>query len=113
MKSGTSTLTGPATPSCATGLGLTGTAGAAREVGLQHGDAELGGRIRRIVRADLGAEAVLQRRDDPAPVGVVLGVGRGHQDDVERKADPVAADLDITFLEDVEQPDLDPLGQVR
>jgi hypothetical protein len=64
------------------------------------------------VGADLGAEAVLQRGDDPAPVGVVLRVGRGHQHDVERQADREAPDLDVALLEHVEQADLDPLGQV-
>ena len=62
--------------------------------------------------ADLAAEAVLQRRDDAAAVGVVLGVGRGHQQDVERQADLVAADLDVALLEHVEQADLDALGEV-
>ena len=63
--------------------------------------------------ADLGAEAVLERRDDAAAVGVVLGVRGGDQHDVERQADPVAADLHVALLEDVEQPDLDALGEVR
>ena len=84
----------------------------AGQVGLELGDAELGGGVRRVVGADLGAEAVLQRGDDPAAVGVVLGVGRGHQHDVERQAHPVAADLDVALLQHVEQADLDPLGQV-
>ena len=48
----------------------------------------------------------------PAPVGVVLGVGRGHQQHVEGQADAVAPDLDVALLEHVEQADLDALGQV-
>jgi len=65
------------------------------------------------VRADLGAEAVLERRDDPAAVGVVLGVGAGHDVHVDRQANLVAADLDVALFHDVEQADLDALGQVR
>ena len=64
------------------------------------------------MRADLAAEAVLERGDDPAAVGVVVRVGRGHQHDVEREADLVAADLDVALLEHVEEADLDALGQV-
>ena len=68
--------------------------------------------VERVVRADLGAEAVLQRRDDAAAVRVVLGVGRRDQHHVERQADLVAADLDVALLEHVEQADLDALGEV-
>ena len=64
------------------------------------------------MRADLGAEAVLQRRDDAAPVRVVLGVGRGDEVDVEREADLVAPHLHVALLEHVEQADLDALGEV-
>ena len=42
-------------------------------------DRHLGLDVERVVGADLGAEAVLQRRDDPAAVRVVLGVGRGER----------------------------------
>ena len=66
----------------------------------------------RVVGPDLRAEAVLERRDDPAAVGVVLGVGAGDDVQVERQADRVAADLDVALLHDVEQADLDPLGEV-
>ena len=62
--------------------------------------------------ADLGAEAVLERGDDAAPVRVVLRVGRRHQHHVERQADLVAPDLDVALLQHVEQADLDPLGEV-
>ena len=88
------------TPRCSSGARL-----------LVH-DRQLGLDVERVVGADLGAEAVLQRRDDPAPVGVVLGVGRGDQHHVERQADLVAADLHVALLEHVEQADLDALGEV-
>ena len=64
------------------------------------------------MRSDLRAESILQRRHDPAPVRVVVGVRGGDQQEVERKADPVPADLHVAFLEDVEQRHLDPLGQI-
>ncbi len=68
--------------------------------------------IERVVGADLGAEAVLERGDDAAAVGVVLGVRAGHQQQVERQPQLVAADLDVALLQHVEQAHLDPLGQV-
>ena len=61
---------------------------------------------------DLRAEAVLEWGDDAAPVRVVLGVGAGHQVQVQRKPQCVAAHLDVALLEHVEQRDLDPLGEV-
>ena len=76
-------------------------------------DLDLLGHVQRIVGADLGAEAVLERGDDAPPRGVVLGVGARHHQQVEGQPDPVAADLDVLLLHDVEQPDLDPLRQVR
>ncbi len=75
-------------------------------------DLEFGGGVGRIVRADLRTEAVLQGGDDAPSVGVVLGVGRGHQHDVEGQADGETTDLHVALLEDVEKTDLDPLGQV-
>ena len=65
-----------------------------------------------VVGADLGAEAVLQRGDDPAAVGVVLRVRAGDDEQVQGEAQLVAAHLDVALLEDVEQGDLDALGEV-
>ena len=59
------------------------------------------------MRADDRADPVLERRDDPAAVGVVLGIGREDHAEVEVEADRVAADLDVALLEHVEQADLD------
>ncbi len=75
-----------------------------------HGDLVV--ELDRVVGADLGAEPVLERRDDPAAVGVVLGVGAGHHEHVERQPQHVAADLDVALLHHVEHRDLDPLGEV-
>ncbi len=68
---------------------------------------------RGVVRADLGADPILERRDDLAARRVVLGVRREDHQDVERQADRVALNLDVTFLQDVEQADLDLARQVR
>ena len=82
-----------------------------RELGLHDRDLVL--EPARIVRADLRAEPVLERRDDPATVGVVLGVGARDDVDVDGQAHLVAADLDVALFHDVEQADLDALGQIR
>ena len=66
----------------------------------------------RVVGADLGAEPVLERGDDAAAVGVVLGVGAGDDEHVQRQPQHVAADLDVALLHDVEHRHLDPLGEV-
>ena len=76
-------------------------------------DADLGVELQRVVGADLGAEAVFERGDNAPAVGVILRVGGGHHEDVERQAQHVAADLDVRFLHDVEHGHLDALGQVR
>ena len=70
------------------------------------------GQLGQVVGPDLGAEPVLERRDDPAAVGVVLRVGGGDQEHVQRQPQRVAADLDVALLQHVEQRHLDPLGQV-
>src|SRR3990172_10018913 len=82
-----------------------------RSLLLHDGDLRL--HVLRVVGADLGAVAVLQRRDDAAAVRVVLWVGGSDDEDVQRQADTVAADLDVALLHDVQQPHLDALRQVR
>jgi hypothetical protein len=64
------------------------------------------------VRADLAADAVLQRRDDLAARRVVFRVGGEDQQHVERQAHRVALNLHVAFLHDVEQAHLDLAGQV-
>ena len=82
------------------------------ERGLLADDRDLVGELRRVVRPDLGPEPVLQRRDDPPAVGVVLRVRGGHHEHVERQAQHVAADLDVPLLHHVQHRDLDALGEV-
>ena len=84
----------------------------ADEVGLLPDHRDLVLELDRVVGADLGAEPVLERGDDAAAVGVVLGVRAGHHQGVQRQAQHVAADLDVALLHHVEHRDLDPLGEV-
>ena len=65
-----------------------------------------------IVRHDLAADAVLERRDDLAARRVVLGVRGEAEQHVERKADGIAFDLDVAFLHDVEQAHLHLAGEI-
>ena len=65
-----------------------------------------------IVRGHLAPDAILERRDDLAAGGVVLGI-RGEADhDIERQPHRIAFDLDVAFLHDVEEADLDLSGQI-
>ena len=82
------------------------------EVGLLLDDGDLLLDLARVVGADLRTEAVLERGDDAPAVGVVLRVGAGHDEHVERQPQDVAADLDVALLHHVEHRDLDPLGEV-
>ena len=75
-------------------------------------DAHLRLELQRVVRADLGAEPVLERGDDAAAVGVVLGVGAGDDEHVERQPQRVAAHLNVALLHHVQHRHLDALGQV-
>jgi hypothetical protein len=66
----------------------------------------------RIMSADLHVEAVLERGDDAAPAGVILGVGAGDDDDVQGQANLIALDLNVFLLHQVEQSHLNLFGQV-
>ena len=68
---------------------------------------------RGIVRADLGADAVFQRRDDFAARGVVLGIGAEHERHIQRQPHRIALNLHVAFLHDVEQADLNFAREVR
>ena len=67
----------------------------------------------RVVGAHLRTEAILERCDDAAARRVVLGVGARDDEKVERQSHAVAANLHVLLFHDVEQTDLDALGQVR
>ena len=66
----------------------------------------------RVVRPDLRAEAVLERRDDPAPRRCSPPGWPRPRRTGPAAAGREAADLDVALLEHVEQADLDPLGEV-
>ena len=65
-----------------------------------------------VVRADLRADAVLERRDDLAARRVVLRVRREDEHHVQSETDRIALNLDVAFLEDVEQADLNLASQI-
>jgi len=64
------------------------------------------------MRADLGADAVFEGCDDFAAGGVVLGVGAEDEGEVELEPDGIALNLDVAFLHDVKERDLDFAGEV-
>ena len=65
------------------------------------------------MRADLRADAVLERRDDLAARRVVLGIGGERHHHVQPQAHGIAFDLNVALLQDVEQPDLDLAREIR
>src|SRR5439155_12142319 len=64
------------------------------------GDLEALFERRRIVRADLTADAVLEGRDDLASRRVIFRVRGEHQQQIERQAHRIAFDLHVAFLHD-------------
>ena len=68
---------------------------------------------RGVMGADLSPVAVLQRRDDSTPGGVVLRVRAGHDEHVDGKPDAVALHLDVALLHHIEEPDLDLFREFR
>ena len=69
--------------------------------------------LRRIVRHDFGADAILQRRDDFSARRVVFGVGRKDQHHIQRQTHRVTLNLHVAFLHDVEETDLNLAGEIR
>src|SRR5690606_30790809 len=59
-----------------------------------------------VVGEDLALDSVFERGDDGPAVGVILRVGGKHKLNVERQAKFESADLDVFFLQHVEQGDL-------
>ena len=80
--------------------------------GLLRGDGDAFFERFRIVRANLGADAVFERRDDFAARRVVLGIGAEDQGDIELQPHRIALNLHVAFLHDVEERDLDFAGEV-
>src|SRR5208283_307156 len=65
-----------------------------------------------VVGADFRAHTVFQRGDDFSAGGVVLGIGGEDEEHVEGQAQGIALNLDVAFLHDVEQADLDFAGEI-
>src|ERR1035437_4366193 len=84
----------------------------AAEPGFLLGDGDALFEDNGVVGADLAADAVLEGGNDLAAGGVVFGVGGEDEEQVEREADGVALNLDVAFLHDVEEPDLDFAGEI-
>ena len=61
-----------------------------------------------VVGADLRAEAVFKRGNNPAATSIVFRVGAGNKEDIQRQPDPVAFYLDVCFFQQIEQPYLQP-----
>ena len=83
-----------------------------RQLASLRGDGDAFLHRRRIVRADLRSDAVLERRDDLPARGVVLGIRTENQGKVQRQAHRVAFDLHVALLHDVEQAHLDLSRQI-
>src|SRR6267142_1849406 len=86
--------------------------GVAGDPGFLRGDGHAFFDAGGVVRANFGADAVFERRDDFAAGGVVLGIGGEDEEDVERKAERIALNLDVALLHDVEEADLNFSGEV-
>src|SRR6266851_2439167 len=65
-----------------------------------------------IVRANLGTDAVFQRSDDFSARGVIFWIGGEDEEHVEREAQGIALNLNVAFLHDVEEADLNFSGEV-
>ena len=66
----------------------------------------------RIVRHDLGADAILQRRDDLSARRVVFRIRRKHEHHIERQTHRITLNLHVAFLHDVEETDLNLAGEI-
>src|SRR5437879_5242978 len=87
-------------------------AGIAAHPGFLRGDGHSFFDGSRVVRANFGADAVFERGDNFSTGGVILRV-RGKDDEhVERQPQRIALNLNVAFLHDVEEADLNFSGQV-
>src|SRR5215467_13629775 len=56
---------------------------------------------------NLGPDSVLQRSNNLASSGIVLGISRKNKHHIQRQADRIALNLNVALLHDIEQPYLD------
>src|SRR6266404_1227329 len=87
-------------------------AGVAGDPGFLRGDGHAFFDAGGVVRANFGADAVFERSDDFAARGVVFGIGGEDEEDVERKAEGIALNLDVALLHDIEEADLNFSGEI-
>src|SRR5580658_520163 len=85
----------------------------ARGPRLLRGDGHALGDRRGIMRANFRAYAVFERRDNFSARSVIFRIGGEDQQHVEHHAHRIALNLDVAFLHDVEQADLNFSRQVR
>src|SRR4030095_8827975 len=78
---------------------------------LRYGDAIFKGCG--VMRFDLRAYPVFERRYDLSTGGIVFWICRKYDDNIQRQPHRVSLNLDVTFLHDIEQPDLNFAGQIR
>src|ERR1700732_2763214 len=81
--------------------------------GLLRGDGHTFGKRSGIMGANFRPDAVLQRGDDFSTRGVVLGIRSEDEKDVQSHAHRVSLNLNVAFLHDVEEANLDFSGEVR
>src|SRR5712664_117590 len=67
---------------------------------------------RGIMGANFRADAVFQRRDDFSARRVIFRIRGKNEQDVERKSQRITLDLDVSFLHDVEQTNLNFSGEI-
>src|SRR5580692_2141599 len=86
--------------------------GIACDPGLLRSDRHAFFKRRRIVGPNFRADTVFERSDDFSASGVVFGIRGENDQDVQRQAQRVTLNLNVAFLHDVEQADLDFAGEV-
>src|SRR5579875_1214158 len=82
------------------------------QVSLLDDEVDFVAQSERVVGANLRIEAVLERCNDAAAVGVIFGIRAGDEKNVQRQPEGIPADLDVSLFEDIEQRDLYPLGEI-
>src|SRR5437879_1709863 len=87
-------------------------AGIAAHPGFLRGDGHSFFDGSRVVRANFGANAVFERGDNFSTGGVILGIGGKDNQHVERQPQRIALNLNVAFLHDVEEADLNFSGKV-
>src|SRR5690606_41597540 len=67
----------------------------------------------RIMSQDLALNTVFQWSDDASPVGIIFRVGGEDKLNIQRQTELKAPDLNVAFLQDNKERDLDPCPKAR